>query len=88
MLAIAVGPRRLGVVTAGFAALSFAGLTWIYILTPNDVASFLSTNGNRIVVSLVVALGALAPLLVEESVQRLSPSRAELTPDAQPPGSL
>ena len=32
-----VGPRRLGVFAAGFAGFSFAGLTWIYVLTPNDV---------------------------------------------------
>ena len=66
------GPRRLGVLAGGFSAFSFAGLTWIYVLTPNEVESFLSTNGDRVIVSLVVGLVALAPLLFEEAARQLA----------------
>jgi hypothetical protein len=69
--ALVFGPRRLGVLAGGFGALSFAGLTWIYVLTPNDVTDFLSTNGDRVIVSLVVGLTALAPLLFEEAARQL-----------------
>ena len=75
--ALAFGPRRLGVFAAAFAAFSFVGLTWIYVLTPNEVESFLSTNGERVIVSLVFGLVALAPLLFEEAARRL----------AEPPGA-
>jgi hypothetical protein len=47
----------------------------VYVLTPNEVDFYLSTNANRIVVSLVFGLAALSPLLVEESVRALSPGR-------------
>lgn len=71
VVTLLVGPRRLGVFGGAFGLLAFAGLTWIYVLTLEEVSSFLSTNGDRVVVSLVVGLTALAPLLLEESVQQL-----------------
>jgi hypothetical protein len=76
-LALAFGPRSLGVLAAGFALLSLAGLSWIYVLTPYDLAFYLSTNKDRIVMSLVVGLAALAPLLVEETVRAVSARRRE-----------
>ena len=72
MAVLVCGPRRLGVLAGGFSAFSFAGLTWIYVLTPNEVESFLSTNGDRVIVSLVVGLIALAPLLFEEAARQLA----------------
>jgi hypothetical protein len=68
---LVAGPRLLGVFAGAFGLLSFAGLTWIYVLTPNDVSDFLSSNGDRVVVSLVVGMAALAPLLFEEAARRL-----------------
>ena len=82
--ALVRGHRRLGAFAAGFGVLSFVGLTWIYVLTPYELSSFLSTNADRVVLSLVVALGALAPLLVEESV-RLHERRAETSSPVGPP---
>jgi hypothetical protein len=72
VVALLVGPRRLGALGGTFGLLSFAGLTWIYVLTPNAVSDYLSSNGDRITVSLVVGLTALAPLLLEESTRRLA----------------
>lgn len=75
VLAFVLARRPLALLAAGFGVLSFAGLTWIYVLTPNDVDFYLRTNANRIVVSLVVGLAALTPLLVEESVRALGSRR-------------
>ena len=69
VVALVVGPRRLGVFGGAFGLLSFAGLTWIYVLAPEEVSTFISTNGDRVVVSLVVGLMALAPLLFEEAAR-------------------
>ena len=92
--ALAFGPRRLGVFAAAFAAFSFVGLTWIYVLTPNEVESFLSTNGERVIVSLVFGLVALAPLLFEEAARRLAEPTGATTvpagsssPSAAPPAA-
>lgn len=71
-LALGSGPRPLGLFAAGFALLSIAGLTWIYVLTPYDLAFYLSTNSDRVVVSLVLGLAVLSPLLIEESARTLS----------------
>jgi hypothetical protein len=76
VLSAALGPRRLGLLAGGFGLLSLAGLTWIYVLTPNEVSAYLSTNGNRVVMSLVVGLAAVCPLVVEDAVQALSARRA------------
>ena len=72
--ALVFGPRRLGVLAGVFGVLSFAGLVWIYVLTPEGVNEFLSSNGDRITVSLVVGLTALAPLLFEEAARQLGRS--------------
>ena len=77
VVASVIGPRRLGVFGGAFGLLSFAGLTWIYVLAPEEVSTFISTNGDRVVVSLVVGLLALAPLLFEEAVQQLAATRAD-----------
>jgi hypothetical protein len=84
LCALVRGHRRLGAFAAAFGALSLAGLTWIYVLTPYELSSFLSTNADRVVLSLVLALGALAPLLVEESV-RLHEPRDETGSPVGPP---
>jgi Dolichyl-phosphate-mannose-protein mannosyltransferase len=68
-LAFLFAPRSLALFAAGFALLSFAGLTWIYVLTPEEIEFFLSTNADRVVVGLVFGLAALTPLLFEESVR-------------------
>ena len=67
-----LGAHRLGILSGGFVTLSLAGLVWIYVLTPYELASYLPTNAHRVVMSVVVATGALAPLLVEESARRLA----------------
>ena len=76
-LALLVGPRRLGALAALFSVLSFAGLAWIYVLAPFDLKAFLPTNDNRVVMSLIVGLGALSPLLIEEVVRRLTAADGE-----------
>lgn len=83
VVALLAGRRDLGVLAGGFALLSFAGLTWIYVLTPYDVAFFLSTNSSRVVVAPVLAVAALAPLLVAESSRALEGE----SPDARAVGT-
>jgi hypothetical protein len=70
-------PRSLALLATGFGLLSFAGLTWIYVLTPRDVGFFLETNADRVIVSFVLGLAALTPLLVEEGVRGLDRRRGE-----------
>jgi hypothetical protein len=76
-LALLAGARQLAVLAGGFAGLSLAGLTWIYVLSPYELSFFLSTNKERVVMSLVVGLGALSPLLVEESCRALARGRPQ-----------
>jgi hypothetical protein len=75
VLALALGLRRLGLLAAGFAAISFVGLTWIYVLTTSDLPSYLKSNAYRVVMSLVVGLAALTPLIVEECARALASRR-------------
>jgi len=86
VLDLTFGHRPLGLFAAGFALLSFAGLTWIYVLTPYDLAFYLSTNVDRVVMSPVLGLAVLAPLLVEQSAQALSARNR--TGSSATPGSL
>jgi len=86
VVALLVGPRRLGILGGAFGLLSFAGLTWIYVLTPADVSDYLSSNGDRVIVSLVVGLTALAPLLLEESTRRLATPRMDPATVTTAPG--
>jgi hypothetical protein len=79
-VAFLAGARSVALFGAGFAVLSFAGLTWIYVLTPNEVSSYLSSNGNRVIVSLVFGLAAVAPLVLEQARQELSAERAQVAP--------
>ena len=85
-LGLVVGHRALAVFAGGFALLSFAGLTWIYVLTPYDLSFYLSTNINRVVMAPIVSVAVLAPILVEESVQALE--ARERKESSAPPGSL
>ena len=77
VLAFFFAPRPLALLATGFGVLSFAGLTWIYVLTPRDVGFFLETNAERVIVSFVLGLAALTPLLVEESVRGLASRRRD-----------
>jgi hypothetical protein len=72
VLALFFAPRVLALFAAGFAVLSFAGLTWIYVLTPRDVEPYLEATADRVIASSVVGLVALVPLLVEESARGLA----------------
>lgn len=67
--ALVLGQPRLGALVAGFAVLSLAGLAWIYVLTPHELGFFLSTNAERVVVSPLLGLVAVAPLLIEDSAR-------------------
>jgi hypothetical protein len=71
-LALLFAPRSLALMAAGFGFLSFAGLTWIYVISPREVGFFLETNAGRVIVSFVLGLAALTPLLVEESVRGIA----------------
>jgi len=66
---------RVGQLGAGFAAISFLGLTWIYVLSVNELPSYLRATAHRVVVSLVVGVAALSPLLVEECARALAARR-------------
>jgi hypothetical protein len=66
---------RPGQLAAGFAVISFLGLTWIYVLSVNELPSYLRATAHRVVVSLVVAVAALSPLLVEECARALAVRR-------------
>jgi Dolichyl-phosphate-mannose-protein mannosyltransferase len=72
VLAFFFAPRPLALLAAGFGALSFAGLTWIYVLTPRAVEPYLEATADRVIASSVVGLAALVPLLVEESARGLA----------------
>jgi hypothetical protein len=85
ILTVVVGHRRLGLFAAGFTLLSLAGLSWIYVISPLEVSSFLSSSASRVVVSGVVGLAALCPLLVEECARKLSAREDQSSPGA---GSL
>jgi hypothetical protein len=85
ILAVLVGHRRLGLLAAGFALLSFTGLSLIYLISPLDPSSFLASSGYRVVVSGIVGLAALCPLLVEECARKLSARENQSSPRA---GSL
>jgi hypothetical protein len=71
VVALALGRRRIAGLTAAFAALSLAGLTWVYVLTPHELGFFLSTNADRVVVAPLLGLMALAPLLIEDTARAL-----------------
>jgi hypothetical protein len=74
-LALALGLRHLGLLAAGFAVISFVGLTWIYVLTTADLSSYIQSNAYRVIMSLVVGLAALTPLIVEECALALARRR-------------
>jgi len=65
-------PRSLALLATGFGVLSLAGLTWIYLISPKEVESFLESNADRVIISFVLGLAALTPLLVEEGVRGLA----------------
>jgi Dolichyl-phosphate-mannose-protein mannosyltransferase len=79
LLALVFAPRPLALLAIGFGVLSFAGLIWIYVLTPRDVRPFLEATADRVIVSFLLGLAALTPLLVEESVRGLASRNDEQT---------
>ncbi len=72
---VVVGPRDLGFFGAGFAALSLVGITWVYVLTPYELTSYLGSNGDRVIMAPVLGAAALVPLLVEETALALRNGR-------------
>jgi hypothetical protein len=84
VVALLVGRLRLGLFAAGYGFLSLAGLAWIYVISPMEVASFVDSSAHRVVMSVVIGVAALAPLLVEECARTLA-RRGEPSADA---GSL
>ena len=72
---VVVGPRDLGFFGAGFAALSLVGITWVYVLTPYELTSYLGSNGDRVIMAPVLGAAALVPLLVEETALALAGTR-------------
>jgi hypothetical protein len=62
---------RLGLFASGFAAVSLAGLAWVYVISPRELSSYVSGTAHRIVFSVVVGLAALGPLLLEECARVL-----------------
>jgi hypothetical protein len=81
-LALLLGHRRLGAFALGFGILSLAGISWIYVISPLEVSSFVSSSGSRVVVSAIVGLATLSPLLVEESARTLD-ARAKSRADTR-----
>ena len=69
---VVVGPRDLGLFGLGFSTLSRAVITWVYVLTPYELTSYLGSNGNRVIVAPVIGMAALVPLLVEDSALTLA----------------
>jgi hypothetical protein len=71
-LTLLLGERRLGLFAAGFTLLSLGGLSWIYVISPMEVSSFLDSSADRVVISAVVGLATLSPLLIEECSRTLA----------------
>ena len=83
-LSLLLACSRLGLFAGGFALLSLAGLTWIYVISERELSSYLSSSAHRVVLSSVIGLAALYPLLIEECARTVS-ARGDPSPDA---GSL
>ena len=71
-LSLLAGDRTLGFFASGFALLSLAGLSWIYIIADFELSSLVSSSAHRVVMSSVIGLATLYPLLVEESARALA----------------
>jgi hypothetical protein len=60
------GAHRLLLFGVLFTALSYAGLTWIFVISRAPLHDYLLQTQERIIASIVVSAAALAPLLVDD----------------------
>jgi len=67
VVALLSGRRELAVYGAVWAALSWLGLSWIYVISHNEYSVYLDSSKARVVTSLVVGAAALTPLLAAEA---------------------
>ena len=61
------GRRGLAVFGAVWAVLSWAGLSWIYVISHNEYSVYLDSSKSRVVASVVIGAAALTPLLASEA---------------------
>jgi hypothetical protein len=57
---------------SGWLVLAFAAIVTIYWISPHQINWYLNTSAYRTVVTLVIAAGSLAPLLVAQTWQELA----------------
>jgi hypothetical protein len=67
VLAALSGARALAVYAAVTVALSWLGLSWIYVISHFEYSSYLDSTKERVVASVVLAAAALIPLLASEA---------------------
>src|SRR4051812_20339498 len=67
VLAALSGARALAVFGAALVALSWLGLSWIYVVSHFEYSSYLDSTKERIVASVVLGAAALTPLLAVEA---------------------
>jgi hypothetical protein len=66
-LARAAGVRALPVYGAVWAALSWLGLSWIYVISHFEYSSYLGSTKERVIATVVLGSAALTPLLAAEA---------------------
>ncbi|HZO97867.1 MAG TPA: hypothetical protein VFB42_10890 [Gaiellaceae bacterium] len=69
---LAAAGSRLAVFAWAWALASFLGLTWIYVVSRTEWSNYFSYSGDRVVDSVLVGAGALAPLLAAEAASRIA----------------
>lgn len=67
LAAALTGARALVVFGAVSGALSWLGLSWIYVISPFEYSSYLSSTKERVIASVVLGGAALSPLLAAET---------------------
>jgi len=67
VLAALSGARALAVFGAALVALSWLGLSWIYVVSHFEYSSYLDSTKERVVASVVLGAAALTPLLAVEA---------------------
>ena len=67
VVAFVSGRRALALFGAVWAALSWLGLSWIYVISHNEYSVYLDSSKARVVASVVVGAAALTPLLAAEA---------------------
>ena len=76
--AVVAGRRELGGFALSFVALSLAGLTWIYAISPLDLDVYLRLSADRVTTAIVLGAAATVPMLLDDVV--LSRHRAQRSP--------